>query len=531
MLSVVDEANRIGRKYFKYPALRDVQIAAIENVLAGNDTVVILPTGAGKSACYQIPSIMTEGTVVVFSPLISLMHDQVTKLGGWGVRAARLGSDMDNESCSEILRRMHRYSLLYIAPERLKSAEFVRALSKIDVSFVVVDEAHCIGQMRDFRPAYTLIGSLLKRHLNSTPVMALTATADAIVERDICTVLGLQSGKYTRIVAPYDRPNLEYIVTDDANMLDLAKYVSRAISDGSAIVYVSTRVLAVEIAQALNERGIKATPYHGGLDGVTRDLVQQRFMAGKDKVIVATNAFGMGVDKPDVRLVFHWTVTGSIHDYAQESGRAGRDGLPAKCVLNITKKGVRSRKFYLRTSNPPYSMIEHVWKTCFKRPPRMPIDITDLDVLSAVFSHGGVSLFDGPFMASSIIAALEYSGCAAFNLQKTVHTLKVKDKQRCANWLRRFPRRLRFVYSDLQVIVPQYSEDNLLSKIIASGAAYPDREKRPVAHYKAMRVRAGLTVSEDELLWKHAEDTRRLNMVFEFAASPCKHAFLREVFK
>jgi len=322
-------ALAVLRDVFGYGAFRDRQQAIIEHLLRGGDALVLMPTGGGKSLCYQIPALLREGTAVVISPLIALMQDQVQALHQLGVAAAFLNSSLDAPAQSEVERRFLRgdLKLLYVAPERLLTARFLDLLERASVSLFAIDEAHCVSQWgHDFRPEYREL-TVLHERFPSIPRIALTATADAPTRREIVERLALDKARH--FISSFDRPNIRYCVTQR----DQPRQQLRAFLAGhrgeSGIVYCLSRRKTEDTAAWLVEQGIEALPYHAGLDAATRAANQQRFLREDGIVMCATIAFGMGIDKPDVRFVAHLDLPKSLEGYYQETGRAGRDGLPA----------------------------------------------------------------------------------------------------------------------------------------------------------------------------------------------------------
>ncbi|ATY33307.1 DNA helicase RecQ [Sphingomonas psychrotolerans] len=320
----------ILRKTFGFPDFRGVQPQVIERVMAGANTLAVMPTGAGKSLCYQVPSLALDGTCIVVSPLIALMHDQLRAAEAVGIRAATLTSVDDNREETIARFRAGTLDLLYIAPERASGEGFRNLLSQAKLSLFAIDEAHCVSEWgHDFRPDYRLLRPLLDR-FGDVPRLALTATADAHTRADILEQLGIpQDGL---IVAGFDRPNIRYTITPRENttrqIVDLI-----AEQPGPGIVYAQTRAGVEKLAAKLAETGRSVLPYHAGLDPAVRRRNQSAFVASEDMVVVATVAFGMGIDKPDVRFVAHAGLPKSIEAYYQETGRAGRDGDPAVAHL------------------------------------------------------------------------------------------------------------------------------------------------------------------------------------------------------
>jgi ATP-dependent DNA helicase RecQ len=315
---------------FGYPAFRGAQAEIIEHVAAGGDALVLMPTGGGKSLCYQIPALMREGCAVVVSPLIALMQDQVAALTEAGVNAAVLNSSLDAPTAQRTERDFAggKLDLLYVAPERLMTPRFLELLGRSGVALFAIDEAHCVSQWgHDFRPEYIQL-SVLHERFPDVPRIALTATADELTRAEIITRLQLEKARV--FISSFDRPNIRYAIAEKHNARDQLLEFIRANHAGEAgIVYCLSRKKVDETAEWLSAQGIPALPYHAGLDRETRARHQERFVNENGVVIVATIAFGMGIDKPDVRFVAHLDLPKSIEAYYQETGRAGRDGLPA----------------------------------------------------------------------------------------------------------------------------------------------------------------------------------------------------------
>src|SRR5690242_9962330 len=321
------------RDVFGYGAFRDRQQAIIEHLLQGGDALVLMPTGGGKSLCYQIPALLRDGTAVVVSPLIALMQDQVEALRQLGVAAAFLNSSLDAPAQNEVERRFLRgeLRLLYVAPERLLTSRCLDLLARAQVSLFAIDEAHCVSQWgHDFRPEYRQL-TVLHERFPKVPRIALTATADAPTRREIVERLAL--GTAREFVASFDRPNICYrVVEKDEPRRQLKDFLATHAGE-SGIVYCLSRRKVEDTAEWLNEQGVAALPYHAGMDAATRTGNQQRFLREDGIVMVATIAFGMGIDKPDVRFVAHLDLPKSMEGYYQETGRAGRDGLAADAWL------------------------------------------------------------------------------------------------------------------------------------------------------------------------------------------------------
>ncbi len=348
-MSAVDDALLPDslRRWFGHEGFRPLQREIVDNMLSGRDTLALMPTGGGKSLCYQLPALMLPGVTLVVSPLIALMKDQVDALNAKGVAAEFINSTLSFQEAGEALARVRagRAKLLYAAPERIGMPGFVKFLRGVKLSLIAIDEAHCISEWgHEFRPDYRNLLQL-REEFPETPVIALTATATKRVREDIIEQLRLRQGR--EFVSSFNRSNLTYTVRPKEGALEQLAGLLRERPGASAIVYCSSRRETEELAEELNAAGFRARPYHAGLEAETRRRTQESFLGGATPIIVATIAFGMGIDKPNIRLVAHYSMPKSLEGYYQETGRAGRDGLPSDCVLFFSYADKRRQDHFI----------------------------------------------------------------------------------------------------------------------------------------------------------------------------------------
>ncbi|MGB4594088.1 MAG: DNA helicase RecQ [Coriobacteriia bacterium] len=339
------------RDVFGFSSFRLNQREVIEHLIGGGDAFVLMPTGGGKSLCYQIPALHRPGTAIVVSPLISLMKDQVDALRANGVSAALLNSSLSSAEASEVLDdlRAGRLDMLYVAPERLMLDGFLRQLRQVPLALIAVDEAHCVSQWgHNFRPEYVQLGEL-RDHFPGVPFLALTATADDQTREDVRLRLHIADAPV--FSSGFDRPNIRYTVQEKSDPLRQLLTFVQVRRDSSGIVYCLSRKRVEEVAARLKAAGIAAAPYHAGMPAADRTAVQDAFQRDEIHVVVATVAFGMGIDKPDVRFVVHFDMPKSIEGYYQETGRAGRDGLPAEALLLFGMQDVITARRLVESGN------------------------------------------------------------------------------------------------------------------------------------------------------------------------------------
>lgn len=403
---------------FGLSEFRPGQRAVIESVLSGRDSLCIMPTGGGKSLCFQFPAVAREGLVIVVSPLIALMKDQVDSLAERGIAATFINSSLSyaeqQNRCFEMIQGS--YDLVYVAPERLRSSSFLRQLEQTNVQLLAVDEAHCISQWgHDFRPDYARLGRFRNR-LNNVQTIALTATATTTVREDIVNVLELQQPDI--FVSGFARENLSLAIDEVSSEVErdreLLKFLAK--NEGAGIVYAATRKKCEHIDELLNsETKRKVGYYHAGLESEERKKIQENFIRGKTEIIVATNAFGMGIDKSDVRFVVHYNLPGSIEAYYQEAGRAGRDGLPSRCLMLHGYRDRFIQEFFIENSYPSPEVVETVYNF-LRRIEADPIELTLQEIkdsLDLPVGTEGVRVCENVLEKSGVLERLDSGRNAA----------------------------------------------------------------------------------------------------------------------
>src|SRR5450755_534882 len=359
----MENSGEILKRYWNYDAFRPLQEEIINSILKGHDTLALMPTGGGKSICFQVPAMMKEGLCLVVSPLIALMKDQVANLKQKGIPALSIYSGM---SYTEVIKTLKNatygnFKFLYVSPERLETELFLEYFPLININLVAVDEAHCVSQWGyDFRPPYLRIAAI-RNSLKNVPVLALTASATIEVQNDICDKLSFKN-KYNRFQQSFERSNLSYSVFSPSSkqnkLIEILKNVN-----GSGIVYCRSRKRTREIEELLNLNGIKASHYHAGLSNDLRNTRQEEWISNKTRIMACTNAFGMGIDKPDVRTVIHYDVPDALENYYQEAGRAGRDGKKAYAVLFFNEQEIADLKKQSEIRFPDTQTIKNIYSS------------------------------------------------------------------------------------------------------------------------------------------------------------------------
>lgn len=358
------DIHSLLKTYFGYDEFKTGQEKLIRGTIEGRDVLGIMPTGGGKSLCYQLPAILLEGLTIVISPLISLMKDQVDSLNEIGIGGTYINSTLDQSELIERLQEIRegKYKIIYVAPERLNTGFFINLVEDIKVSMVAIDEAHCISQWgHDFRPSYLEIPKFINSLRVRPVVAAYTATATKEIVEEIKELIGLKNPLES--IIGFDRPNLFYQVVKVSNKFSyLIDYLKNNFQKESGIIYCATRKTVESLVEKLNEGGFSAVEYHGGMDGDLRQKNQDDFIFNRRRIIVATNAFGMGIDKPDVRFVIHYNMPKNMEAYYQEAGRAGRDGEPSDCILLYSPSDIVKQKLIIQNNNLPSNRETMLYK-------------------------------------------------------------------------------------------------------------------------------------------------------------------------
>lgn len=550
-----EKYRQILIKYWGFTSFRPLQEDIIKSVAEGKDTLGLMPTGGGKSVTFQVPAIASEGICLVITPLIALMKEQVSRLNSQDIKAIAIHSAMTREEIETALENAiyGDYKFLYISPERISTQLFQSRVIRLNLSLVVVDEAHCISQWGyDFRPSYLKIASLRGLISDKVPFLALTATATPQVVEDIMDKLAFRERNILR--TSFSRKNISYLVR---KVEDKGTYLVRTVQKarGSGIIYVRSRKRSKEIAELLVRNGISADFYHAGLPDDLRDKKQASWTSGETAVIVATNAFGMGIDKPDVRFVIHWDIPDSVENYYQESGRAGRDGKPSFAVLLFTEADKKRLQDSVRVKFPPVERIKDVYEAL-------------CNYLNVPYGAGKNNIFDfnmSDFVSKYRLPVIETYNCLSFlqregyvefteeiNNPSRVHFIVTRDdlyKFQVANEaFDSFIKLLLRSYTGLFTEYVAINEESLARKAaITRDAVYqflvklstlniiryiPGKKTALVIFTEERLVRKGLMISPENYLYVKEKYIHRLNKMIDYAESEtrCRSVLLLDYF-
>ncbi len=428
---LADSPEDALQNIFGYESFRPAQREIIDAVGEGKDQLAIMPTGSGKSLCYQLPACLLDKTVLVVSPLIALMEDQLAGLQSLDIPSTVINSNMSRRERNRRIDGMisGRFRIVYVAPERFRSDRFLEAAQSANIGLLAIDEAHCISHWgHDFRPDYLALGDV-RDELDEPPVLALTATATRQVRQDILDQLGLEDAEV--VIGGFERPNLFFDVhqtAGDKRKMEKAVEVLEARHGESAVVYCATRRQVEDVSQGLEDAGLVVGAYHAGLSGRRRSETQDAFMAGDLPVLVATNAFGMGVDKPDIRTIIHYNITGSLEAYYQEAGRAGRDGDPAHCLMLYDSSDRGIHDFFIENSYPEPSVVEAVWREVARE--GMGRHEIGPDQIAENISRSGRGVNVHSWAVETSLKLLRKAGHLDFGWQQDRPYVEVKDRSR-----------------------------------------------------------------------------------------------------
>jgi RecQ family ATP-dependent DNA helicase len=558
---LLGEAQSIFKEKWGHDAFRPAQEAVISKALEGKDVLAVLATGYGKSACFQVPALTISGCAIVISPLIALMKDQVDDCLEKGIPASFINSHITESEMGERMEGLVNgdYKIFYVAPERLKMSSFKQALQDAEINYFVVDEAHCASRWgHDFRPAYNRIHEtvrMLEARGHRPPVIAVTATATHDIEDDLVKSLGL-ADRYARIVGDPVRPNFNYSVMTGNSFTNVKKVVRNWTLDNRYIIYTSTRkvaeIVASIVGDAFNTNSVGF--YHAGMSKDARTQMQDAFKSGEIPIVVATSAFGMGIDIPNIRGVIHFGIPGSIEDYAQQSGRAGRDGKPADIILLADEKGEGVQRFFLQIANPDIAAYQTVWGWLLEQGGKVSKSAKSMAI--EIQRDTGYRLSDAE--VSSVLSIMDANGIVkrTYSQKRTPVQLYTSKLRRVikgnANMRPNIVRLARLLWDDAGLattegIVPLAINKSSLSKkvgvatttltgllkilheqgFISVGNTYTGKVTEP--------VRRGVEdVTEllpiEQLREKKARDTRRLDAMIAYMYSPDPIGVLRTYF-
>lgn len=516
----VKDIDAVCEKWLGYKT-RGVQKPAIQSIIDGNNTIVIAPTGLGKTAVFTVAAMMAPAgsMAVIFSPLISLMKDMVKRCKEKGIPAARVSGDQSEELNEKKIRRAGagKYRMLFVAPERLKNKSFVEMTKKIPISFVAIDEMHVISQWSAaFRPAYMEIIKFIRLHDN-IPTLGLTATADKEIEVECARALGLK--QYTRFIVSPRRDDLKLTSATDLPIYKLTQLL-RDEPEGARIVYCSSRKGCDALAHQLKLSGLEAEAYHAGLMKDQRDSVQERFMMGRTQTIVATNAFGMGIDKRNVRAVVHWHIPGSIYAYSQEVGRGSRDGKGCLCLLNVSGEGKRLQRFFITIQNPKLYVYQRLWEYFCKK-----IDVKEsLRTTEGILWKVGGCPEAMSGWAMSALRFMEYNRLVSTLPGDKVYELPVVNRVLAREYADRLDCEIRE-----NVLIYTVGPDQMdrAQQIVRSGAV---ASAPPRSQMVIKRLSKNMSITESMIREKLNRDDRKYQDVLDFSVAPDKAKFIEDYF-
>jgi RecQ family ATP-dependent DNA helicase len=507
------------KKLFGY-APKPIQLKLCKKTLLGKNVFAVLPTGYGKTICIVIPAFLAEPkhVTIVFSPLIALMKDQVERCNQVGIAAATMSSDQSEEQQQEIYSALRKGKLriLFIAPERLKNKEFVEAISKCAISAVVMDESHTIRDRSSYRPGFSEIIKF-SALFPDVPKLALTATADEEVEREV--VRSLRMLTYARVVAPPRRDNISYEARTNMTEQDLMREIRR-VGDGAKIIYCASRKSAEAMATLLKGHGLSADCYHAGLDKHVKNKAQDNFKDGETEIMCATNAFGLGIDVANVRLVVSWHLPQDVFEMVQLAGRGGRDGLPSRFILNVSKEGLRLRNYFTNIGNPKIYVYQRIWEyLCRKVKPKGVLRLPESALAKVAGCPTGMEGW-----AMSALSYMEHHRLLSSSAGTKTYRLPVQNMELARSWAKRVGGDI--IHGKLVFTVTQ-NEDDPASRIWNSGACAKDAPDSALA---IRRIARTMTITERDLAQKKNKDSAKTDDLVMFAGTTDKAAYIDACF-
>jgi ATP-dependent DNA helicase RecQ len=545
----------ILKKHWNYDSFRPQQLAVIESILSGKDTLALLPTGAGKSICFQVPTIYQRGICIVISPLIALMQDQVKDLVSKNLKAVLLGSQLSAYEESIVFKEIEakKYQFIYCSPEKLAQKHFQTLLSSLPIQLFAIDEAHCISQWGyDFRPSYRKL-DFLKKTFPKIPILAMTASAIPLVQKDMLKQLGVEDANL--ITDVFLRPNLSYQVKKETVKLFVLKNLLKDIS-GSVIIYCNTRNNVAQLASMLTSYGFSVAGYHAGMELYERKKVQEDWMQDKLQMIVSTSAFGMGINKTNVRAVIHYDIPGSIEQYYQEAGRAGRDGLPAKAILLYQQNDLDYWNQLQEKKIPPIPVIKNVFQNLADFV-QLPVGMGEQQQFLFDFELFCLQFKWDKIIARNALQWIEQEGHVKFSPSSFKPTLVQVIENRISIQL--FEKQYPETGFVLQTLLrtyggildsPQYINEGILAKLLQRDTEFvqlqlkqlqqygmislEQKANQPIVQFKWNRASAEfMTLNLDEYQARKLAFEDRIQAMRDYIGSrlaPCRNVFLAKYF-